>query len=226
MLINPSRRPSKRRHIAMAKRRRKRRHVVRARSSNPVRRHRVHRRHRARRANPFLFKRKRRRSRGMVAHRRRRNPLGGRFTLRGFTTQTLVPSTIGAVGALGVDMALNLLPVPVAMKTGIMAPVTRIAGAVAIGALVGMMSNRRIGEQAAAGAITVVLYDTIKGMIGAKVPGLHGLYGDYPTMEYVSPAATVDADLGAYLPAGGESVATMPGEGAFGWGSELGEYMS
>jgi uncharacterized membrane protein YeaQ/YmgE (transglycosylase-associated protein family) len=163
----------------------------------------------------------------MVARRRyRRNPSGGRFTLRGFTTHTLVPSTIGAIGALGVDMALNLLPVPVAMKTGIMAPVTRIAGAVAIGALVGMVANRRMGEQAAAGAITVVLYDTIKGMIGAKVPGLHGLYGDYPTMEYVSPAATVDADLGAYLPAGGEGVATMPSEGAFGWGSELGEYIS
>jgi hypothetical protein len=60
-----------------------------------------------------------------------------------------------------------------------------------------MVTNKRMGHQVAAGALTVVMYDTIKGFAakfaGGKVPGI-GLY-DIPGigMYEVSPADALPA---------------------------------
>lgn len=122
--------------------------------------------------------------------RRRSNPSMPGF-VRDFMN-TLVPSAIGGAGALAADVAMAVLPLPDAIKTGALRPVARIGAAVAVGALAGMMTNRRTGSQVAAGALTVVMYDTIKGfaakVLGGKVPGI-GVY-DIPGigMYEVSPA--------------------------------------
>jgi hypothetical protein len=183
---------------------RKRRRRVKARKSNPKRRRRVTAsRVKRRRRNPVmpLANVRRRRRYSTVSRKRRRNPIGGRFSLRGFTNNTLMPSAIGAAGALGLDVLMGLLPLPAAIKTGPMRPLTRIAGAVGIGMLAGMITNRRLGEQVAAGAVTVVMYDTLKSFVRQAVPTLPmaGLSEDYPSMEYVSPAMMTDESLSAYV---------------------------
>lgn len=222
MLINPGRRVKKRaktrrkmsplqlkyfgkksqRTTVMAKKRRtkKRRHnPVTALAANPKRRHR--RLSAKRRHNPIR------------SRRRRHNPLSlGHFSLNGFMKQTLMPSAIGAAGALGLDMILAHLPIPDALKTTTMKPVVRIAGAVALGMIAGAVTNRRTAEQMTAGAVTVILYDTIKSFMMTNVPavapalaGLGDAY-DYETLGYSGAGqgvgAYVDGGMGAYVDGG------------------------
>jgi len=158
-------------------------------------------------------KRRRRRSSAKVAssagrklRQYRRNP--DKFSLKGFFKQSLMPSAIGAGGALGLDLVLGYLPIPDTMKTGAMRPIVRIAGAVGIGMLAGMIAGKRTGEQVGAGALTVVLYDTLKGYAKTAMPTLplSGVGDDYPSLEYVSPAINagpmgeyVDDGMGLYV---------------------------
>jgi len=131
-------------------------------------------------------------------HRRyRRNPIGGKFNIKSFTNQTLMPATVGAVGALGLDVVLGYLPLPPMLQTGVMKSVTRIAGAVGLGMIAGAVSNRRVGEQVAAGAITVTLYDLIKGWAQTAMPNLP-LSGteEYPVLSYAGAGETVGMYVG------------------------------
>jgi hypothetical protein len=182
MLINPRKRRRKRKMSVkqrryfgkrVSARKRRRRSVVAA----PLRRHRLyktnpHRRHKRYRRNPSL--------RG--------------FRPMAFMKDTLMPSAVGAAGALGLDMLLGFVPLPDMLKTPTMRPIVRIAGAVGIGIVAGMVTNKRIGEQVGAGALTVVLYDTLKGFVQAQFPTL--ALGDLPSynqIEYLSPAPQVGA---------------------------------
>lgn len=181
MLINARKRRRKSKSVA----RRKHRSVARKHSALSVKR------------NP----QKRRRS-GGIASRFRGATKG--FKPMAFVQQTLMPSAIGATGALGLDMLLGFLPLPDALKTGPMRPVVRIAGAVGIGLLAGMVTNKRIGEQVGAGALTVVLYDTLKGFVQTNVPTLKlGDYDsdEYPSLEYLNPASVVNdtSSMGEYI---------------------------
>lgn len=117
---------------------------------------------------------------------RRKNPIGG------FVSDMLIPSAVGGVGAIGLDVLLGVLPLPVAMKSGAMAPVVKIAGAIGLGMLAGMVAPKRIANQLAAGAITVTLYNVAKaGLVkvsGGKIPGL---------AEYISgDGVVIDAATG------------------------------
>lgn len=113
---------------------------------------------------------------------RRPNPIN-------FLTNTAVPAAIGAGGALVLDVAFGFLPLPAQLKTGPMAPLVKVAGAVGMGMLASKMVNRRVGEQLAAGALTVQIYNFAKGMLvkvgGGKIPGL-SMYPDGYMGEYVS----------------------------------------
>lgn len=182
------------RTTVMAKKRRtkKRRHnPVATLAANPKRRHR--RLSAKRRHNPIRARR-----------RRRHNPLSlGKFSVNSFMKQTLMPSAIGAAGALGLDMILSKLPLPDSFKTSTMKPLVRIAGAVAMGMLAGAVTNRRMAEQLTAGAVTVVLYDTLKEFMVANVPavapalaGLGAAY-DYDTLGYAG--AGSNAGMGEYV---------------------------
>jgi len=130
--------------------------------------------------------------------KRRFKRLGGMKPMT-FIKGSLMPSAIGAAGALGLDMALAYVPLPDMMKTDAMKPIVRLAGAVAIGMIAGMVTNRRMGEQVGAGALTVVLYDTLKGFVKTSMPTLNlgEMPSDYGQMEYLAPAPSVD--MGEYV---------------------------
>lgn len=191
MLVNPRRR--KRR--AGAKRRRKMT-AKQLQYFGPKRR-----RHRRRRAAVSLLANPRRhhRRRSRRVHHMRRNPRrlsgGGRFSVRRFMNDALIPAGIGAVGALGVNIALGYITpsLPVSLQSGIMNTGVKIAGAVAIGMAAGMVAGKRFGEQAMAGAITVTLYDLLKGYAASAMPTLP-LSGYH--MGWVSPAYQVGEYVG------------------------------
>lgn len=124
-------------------------------------------------ANP-RGKSKRRRSSGRkVTYYRRKNPIGrGGFALDKFLSSTLMPAAAGAGGALAIDVLLGVLPLPPALKSGLMRPVVRIGGALGMGALAGMLGGRRIGEQVAAGGLTVLMYDTLRALMPKVLPGV------------------------------------------------------
>lgn len=187
MLVNPrrrKRRSGKRKMSALQasyfgggrKRRRssgrKRRRAVTVMAANPARRHR------------------RRSSRIRVSRRRfRRNPisLGRGFNLNSFLNNTLMPASVGAAGALASDLTLQYANpyLPAVLQSGIGNSIARILAAVGVGYVASMGLGRMKGEQAMAGAVTVVLYDLAKANIGASL-GLQGL-GGY-NMGWVSPA--------------------------------------
>ena len=129
--------------------------------------------------------------------RRRHNPIG--FDIKGFMSNTLIPSAIGAGGALSLDLAMAYLPLPVMMKTGIVNTLTRVVGAVGLGMLGGMVMGHKRGEQIGAGALTVVLYDELKGMLKKAMPTLPLAGSDYPNLEYVNPGYPGGADMGLYV---------------------------
>lgn len=206
---------------------------------NPRRRRRKHKavksRKRVHRRLKAAFRRKRRhRARAVHRMRRRRslvvvgksNPVRRkrRFRLRhyspnpinspmGFVKQTLVPSAVGAGGALGLDVLLGFatpyLPDSVT-SSPIFRPMVRIAGAVGLGMLATKVVGRKMGEQIAAGAITVTVYDVLKGLVKSVAPTLALGENDYTAMGYYSPGMQVGNEeisgMGQYVEGLGEYV--------------------
>ena len=165
MLINPARRPSKRQKSrtgrkaspaqlrALAKARRARAGL----SSNPAPR----RRRRAMRATSHVTRRR----------RARRNPIG-----MGGIMGMLGGAVWGAGGALAVNYAYNMLPLPASMKTGMMATVSQLGLAVAAGILLKPVLGRNAGKMAE-GAMTVTAFQALQAMLpmsagGTSVAGL------------------------------------------------------
>jgi hypothetical protein len=148
----------------------RRRHMSVGVARNPIRRHR------------------RRRSYGL-----RRNPSSiRRFSPRSFMNDTLMPSAIGAMGALGVDIAMVYAApyLPAMLTTGFGASIARLGGAVGVGMLASKTMGKRYGDQVTAGAVTVTLYSLIKSQIVSMglVPGLSG-------MGWISPAWQVGTGM-------------------------------
>ena len=159
--------------------------------------------------NPVVAKKSHKRRRRYAvsskkSRRYRRNPARGigKFNVQSFTKNTLMPSAIGAAGALGLDVVMGFLPLPPALKTGPMRTVVKIAGAVGIGMLASTFVKRSTAEQIAAGAITVALYDTLKGMLQVAMPTLQlgeneDIFTEYPSLAYAGAGQTVDG-MGVY----------------------------
>lgn len=175
---------------------------------------RKHRRRSRRTAVAAAPARRRRHSRRRVglARRVRRHArrfgraTGGGVSLRGFNFNqflrgTLVPSAVGAAGALGVDLMIGYATpyLPATLTSGPFVPLTKIAGAVALGMLAGMVTkDRGTAEHVTAGAITVVAYQWIRDMAKSQFPTL-------PLSEYVSgmgyagPALAFPDNMGVYV---------------------------
>ena len=134
-------------------------------SQNPKRRAPVAKRKRHRRTKRTFNRNPRR-----IRRHFRRNPIEG--TATGFLSGTLIPAAIGAVGAIGVDLAIGNLPLPATMKTGTMLTVTRIGAALGMGFLVGMVMGEDAGSEAAAGGIIVTLYGVAKTYMQAHMPSV------------------------------------------------------
>lgn len=176
LLINPRRKRSRRRPMSALQRKYFGRRVSHA-ARNPRRspRRRVTR---ARRnpstalsiPSPARRIRRRRSVRGRARLFRRRRSSGNISSFSGFTSNALMPAAIGAAGALALDMAWAHLPLPPTLMSGPLAPITRIAGAVGIGMLAGMVAGKKFGGAAMLGALTVTGYDLIKGYMTAAAP--------------------------------------------------------
>lgn len=176
MLINPAKRPAKRKASAaqlraLAKARKARAGVA----SNPSPR-------RRRRTSLRAVARTTRR-------RARRNPIGA-----GGIMGNVMNAVQGAGGALAVNAVFNLLPLPPSMKTGFAVPAVKMALAVGVGMFAKPLLGRAAGKMAE-GAMTVAAYEAIQGMLpvsmgGSSVPaGVAGL-------GYMSPGVIAAGNSG------------------------------
>lgn len=174
-------------HKTARKRARKRTQVHTFRHPRAVRISNPHRRHRA----------------------RKRNPMGG-FMGKAFWMGEVLPTAIGGVSALGLDVAIGYLPLPAMVKTNMaVRNVVKIGGALLLGWGAQMMTNRRVGEEVAAGAIAVTLYDLVKGYLVNAFPNLP-----------IVPAATI------VIPTAATSQAGTAGIGWTGSAPQMGTYLS
>lgn len=162
--------------------------------SNPKGKHVAKKKRRSRRkAKVFTHNPKRRRH-------FRRNP---RSIEAGFVKNTLLPGAIGAAGAIGTDVLVNFLPIPPQFKTGMMNPVIKIGSALLVGMLVGAVSSREAGEEAAAGGVIVALYTIARGFMQHSMPNVNmGRYvpmNRYVPMGYLPPGAMMRPGGGANM---------------------------
>lgn len=123
--------------------------------------------------------------------------------MKNFAKDTLMPSAVGAVGALGLDLLLGYIPLPAALNTPMTRPLVHIAGAIGMGMIAGKMVSRRVGEQVATGALVVTMYNMLKGFVATAMPNLPLSGGDmftsYPSLSYAGAAQQV-GDAGMYMP--------------------------
>jgi hypothetical protein len=126
------------------------------------------------------------------------------FNFNSFLRETLIPSGVGAAGAVGVDVLLGYLGpnLPASLQTGIAVPLVKIAAAVGLGIAASTVTkDRRMGEQVMAGAITVVLYGYAKTMLKQQFPNIPGLSGYVSGYGYAGPALAYPdgSGLSAYV---------------------------
>jgi hypothetical protein len=197
LLINPSKRKrgkkmaTRRRGHRTAAQKAATRRMLAARwgKPNPRRRHRrvsrsyaANPRRRSYRRNPESHATRARAARRGWSHRRRhhyrRNP-----SVRGNLSGLLMGSFQGALGAIGVDVIYNFIPLPATMKTGNMQYIAK--GVVAIG--LGMLIRNRMVSKMVEGSLTVTMYNAVKNLAGGMIPGLSGL-GYYPGGAMVASA--------------------------------------
>lgn len=218
LIINP--RPGRNSKGRFVKRRhnaRKRRVSARKRRRNPIAAIAAVNPRRRRRRNPIaaiaaVNPRRRRRNPIALANPRRRkrryhNPRVaalGAFKPRAILN-TLIPAGVGALGAIGLDVAMSYIPLPAQFQTGMWRNLARIVGAVGLGVVAGMVVGRQKGQQVALGALTVASYTIIRDVVKDKFPQLN-LSGaesyDYSDLRigYINPAAMVTGNgVGAYM---------------------------
>jgi hypothetical protein len=210
LLINPR----KRRGRKTAAKRGAGGRFVKARASNPAPRKRK-RISRKRAHNPISTVR-----RHVAKHRsraRRHNPIKGFAGMGGLVNSTIMPGFIGAAGALGLDLLLGIVPLPVAVKTGPMKYLVKGAAAIAVGALGGMVLPRATAHKMAVGALTVTLHDFMKEQTVRLFPALP--LGDVDGLGYYSPGYAA----GSMLP--DNSADSVDGMGFYADQSLMGEYV-
>lgn len=205
MLINPARRPSKRRKAG-------------SRKATPAQLRALAKARRARAglsANPSPRRRRRTSLRAVARstrRRARRNPIG----MGGIMGQ-LGTAVWGAGGALAVGAAYNMLPLPASLKTGMMSTVSKLALAVGVGLIAKPMIGRNAGKLAE-GAMTVVVYEALQGMLpvsvgGSSVAGLGYMSPGLNAGGYALPNNSVMSGMGEYVSGMGEYVSGMGGYG-------------
>lgn len=203
--------------------RRRRKGRARARRRSPKRRRRMSAKQlaffgggRKRRRNPSRRHRARGRRRSR-ARGYRRNPSRrlGIPSLKGVSGQVM-GALPGAVGALGLDVLLGLLPIPVTWKAGVLGYATKIAGAIGLGMIAKMVVRESTAAQMTNGALTVMFHGILRDFVATNVPSVPlGMYlpnrgnmnglGYYGSGWNPAGAGASDSDLGlgrvgAYLP--------------------------
>ncbi len=160
-----------------------------------------------RRRNPYHAAPPRKR-RSTVARRRRSNPQ--RLTAARVQRQ-LMTATQGALGALGLDIALAYIPLPAQMQGPFIGPVIKGLGAIGLGVVANMAGVRAdTANRMAEGALTVQIHGIGKTMLAQFIPAvplsayINGGLGYYGSGW--NPNAGVDdpdwtnSGMGTYLP--------------------------
>jgi hypothetical protein len=112
---------------------------------------------------------------------------GAGAKIAGIVPTKVIPAAVGAAGALALDMGWGYLPIPASLATGPLAPVARIAGALALGYAAKFVAGDKYAEEVTVGAITVTVYDLAKTWMQANVPSVP-LSAYVGGMGYYSPA--------------------------------------
>lgn len=163
--------------------------------------------HKKRAHNRFRYRAKGR-THNRMHHRRRRHRHHNPFSVRGLSG-SLMPALIGAGGAIGTDIAMAYAApyLPASLQSGWLNILARAGAAIGVGYIAGMVSNRTVGKEVAAGGLVVVAYSALKQALaptlGQSIKGLSGLadFGDYsPAVSYGNqPAAMMGSGMGAYM---------------------------
>ncbi len=117
-------------------------------------------------------------ARRAVTRRRRRNPTR-RMTMQGILNQQLMPAFQGGVGALGLDFAWGMLPLPANLKTGQLRHVVKGVGALGLGWLAANFVKPSTAAQLSTGALTVVMHTALRETIQTTVPQAAQFLGEY-----------------------------------------------
>lgn len=176
--------------ILLVNPRRRRRKTV-AKRRAPVRRRKTAVRRRVR-ANPAPRRVARR-----IRRRVRRNPI----KLRGLMPQ-LQTAAGGALGGLGLSVALGYLPIPANLKAGPLGYVTKGALAFGIGMLAKNFTRASTAARLTEGALTVVMYEAMKDGVQRFAPQIPlGMYMSDPALGYYGSGWNPEGDgMGMYLP--------------------------
>lgn len=108
----------------------------------------------------------------------------------------------GAVGALGLDVALGFLPIPVTWKAGIPGYLTKIVGAVALGMAAGYVVNSATAAKMTTGALTVMFHGILRELVATNLPQVPlGMYLRQPGVGGLGYAGSgYNPGMGMYLP--------------------------
>ena len=148
---------------------------------------------------------KRKRNPASPVRRRRRNPASRKVGVKSIMGN-VQNSAIGAAGAVGVDMAMRFLPIPLNLRMGNMNSLTKGVVALGLGMLTNAVVKGNTGTKIAEGGMTVALYEAASGMIaqqtGVIAPG--GVAGSYSDLDNAAMAEYLDAGegMGEYLDGG------------------------
>lgn len=106
----------------------------------------------------------------------------------------------GAIGALGLDVALGFLPIPVNFKTGIPGYLTKIVGAVALGMAAGYVVSGSTAAKMTTGALTVMFHGILRELVATNIPSVPlGMYLR-PGLGYAGSGYNPMNGMGLYLP--------------------------
>lgn len=178
MLINPSKRPSKRKKPRTAAQKAATKRMLASRKSSPVK-----------------AKRRSASSAMSAITSRRKNPIGGGIV------SMFMPAAKGALGAVVINTIENQLIsgfVPVDFRGNVTKYATRIGLAIALGTVGGKLIGNANARQAAEGALVVTLHDVIVTTVNAMLPA-----GKTGLSAYAPNAIESNSGMGAYAPFAG-----------------------
>jgi len=162
--------------------------------------------------------------------KRRKNPIRKRG-IAGVLSNTVIPGATAAGGALALDVVWGMLPIPENLKSGPIRHVAKAAGAIGIGMLAAMFTKSATANLIATGAMTVVMHNAGKEMLGRVAPQLnlgeyeddgmgYGAAGESAGYYDETPSGVYEADMGEYEEmSGGDDL-----DGIYDDISEMGEY--
>lgn len=126
------------------------------------------------------------------AVRRRRNPNGGRLTMRNVMNRNVMPAFQGASGGLLLDVLWGYMPIPDQFKIGQLRHVVKGAGAIGMGMLAQQFVRPATATALTTGALTTVMHTAMREMVAQFAPNIPlGTYmegmGYYNAGEIASP---------------------------------------